>query len=89
MGLLEAILESPRAAVAALVSGVAERVGTALKPDAVEAVATTFTFPLLLMAAVCLFLLVQWRMDDRDPKLRNAPLTAAEGTLAFDDEGIA
>ncbi len=82
-------MEPPTAVISALVSGIAQRVGAALKPDAVEAVVTTFTFPMFLMAAVLVFLIVQWRMDDRDPKLRNAPLTAAHNTLAFDDEGVA
>jgi preprotein translocase subunit YajC len=49
----------------------------------VAAVATTFTFPLLLMLAVFFFLITQRRLDERDPKLRNAPLTGAETTIAF------
>ena len=38
------------------------------------------------MIAVLLFLLIQSRLDGRDPKLRVAPLTAAETILAFRDE---
>jgi hypothetical protein len=38
------------------------------------------------MIAVVLFLVVQSRMDDRDPKLRLAPLTASETIVPFRDE---
>ena len=76
----------PRAMVGALVSSVAEGVRTTVKPAAVAAVATTFTFPLLLMLAVFLFLLVQHRVDGRDPKLRQAPLTGADTIVTFVDE---
>jgi hypothetical protein len=38
------------------------------------------------MIAVVLFLLGQSRLDGRDPKLRAAPLTAAETLLMFRDE---
>ena len=57
-----------------------------MKPAAVAAVASTFTFPLLLMMIVLLFLLVQDRLDGRDPKLRNAPLTSADARIDFTDE---
>ena len=41
------------------------------------------------MIAVLLFLLIQSRMDDRDPKLRLAPLTTADTVLPFrDEEGL-
>ena len=35
------------------------------------------------MLAVLFFLIIQGRMDERDPKLRRAPLTAAETTVLF------
>jgi hypothetical protein len=50
------------------------------------AVAATFSFPLVLMIAVLLFLLGQSRFDSRDPKLRAAPLTASDTILPFRDE---
>ena len=59
---------------------------TAVKPEAAGAVAQTFGFPLALMLAVLLFLLIQSRMDERDPKLRRAPLTKAETTIQFVNE---
>ncbi len=67
-------------------SDVAGQVEAAVKPAAVAAVATTFGFPIALMVAVLLFLLIQGRLDGRDPKLRAAPLTAADTTVAFIDE---
>jgi len=75
--------------VEALISGVAtvaDRVGATVKPAAAVAVATTFSFPLLLMLAVLLFLLGQAHLDHRDPKLRVAPMTAAETTVTFEEE---
>jgi hypothetical protein len=39
-----------------------------------------------LMLLVVLFLTVQSRLDGGDPKLRAAPLTAAETYLPFADE---
>jgi hypothetical protein len=38
------------------------------------------------MLAVILFLVVQSRLDGRDPKLRSAPLTTADTILPFVDE---
>jgi hypothetical protein len=81
------IVGPPRTgAIDGIISGVAERIRTTVKPAAAVAVATTFGFPLALMIAVLLFLLVQSRLDDRDPKLRSAPLTAGETILPFQDE---
>ena len=57
-----------------------------VQPEAAAAVATTFSFPLALMVAVLLFVLLQARLDARDPKLRNAPLTARESIVPFADE---
>ena len=76
----------PQAFVGAVVSEVMNGVRTAVKPEAASAVAQTFGFPLVLMIAVLGFLIIQGRMDDRDPKLRRAPLTAAESTVLFADE---
>jgi hypothetical protein len=81
---VDVILGAPL--VSAIVSGVRERVGDTVKPEAVAAVATTFTFPLALMAAVLGFLVVQGRLDGRDPKLRSAPVTPADTTIPFTDE---
>ena len=41
------------------------------------------------MLAVLLFLIVQSRLDGRDPKLRSAPLKTADTYLPFLDEGRA
>jgi hypothetical protein len=57
-----------------------------VRPAAAAAVASSFTFPLLLMLAVLLFLAIQAQLDRRDPKLRNAPRTTAETFLPFEDE---
>jgi hypothetical protein len=71
--------------VETVVDGVAEQIQATVKPAAAGAVASTFGFPLILMAAVVLFLVAQSRMD-RDPKLRLAPLTAADSSVAFVEE---
>ena len=60
-----------------------------MKAEAATAVAQTFGFPLALMLAVLLFLMIQGRMDERDPKLRRAPLTTAETTVLFVNESDA
>jgi hypothetical protein len=62
------------------------RVATVVKPKAAAAVATTFSFPLVLMLAVLLFLLVQHVLDARDPKMRAMPRSAADAVLEFQDE---
>jgi hypothetical protein len=48
--------------------------------------ASTFTFPLALAILVVLYLLVQARLDGRDPKLRYAPASAGETYIAFEEE---
>lgn len=63
-----------------------DQVSSVVKPGAAATVATTFGFPLALMILVLLFLLVQSRLDHRDPKLRAAPQHAAELMLPFEDE---
>ena len=69
-----------------VITQVVKSVTTAVKPEAASAIAQTFGFPLAVMLALLLFLLIQGRMDDRDPKLRRAPLTGAETTVFFVDE---
>jgi hypothetical protein len=51
-------------------------------------VASSFAFPLLLMLIVVFFLVVQPRMDGRDPKLRNAPRTGRETLVQFEEDGV-
>jgi hypothetical protein len=80
------VVPSRTGAIDGIISGVAERIRTTVKPAAAVAVATNFSFPLALMIAVLVFLLVQSRLDDRDPKLRSAPLTGGETILPFQDE---
>lgn len=72
--------------VRSVITEVVKSVGTAVRPEAATAVAQTFGFPLALMLAVLVFLLIQQRMDERDPKLRRAPLTSAETTVLFVNE---
>jgi hypothetical protein len=59
-----------------------------VKPAAAAAVASSFAFPLILMVIVLFFLVVQPRMDGRDPKLRNAPRTTSETLVPFEEEGV-
>jgi drug/metabolite transporter (DMT)-like permease len=80
------VLPDAGAVLEAIATGVADQVGATVKPEAVTAMATTFSFPLLLMFAVLLFLFMQGRLDGQDPKLRNAPLTGAETTVMFGNE---
>ena len=70
----------------AVLSAVGEQVRTTVKPAVVAAIATTFTFPLALAILVVLYLLVQARLDGRDPKLRFAPTSAGETYIAFEEE---
>jgi hypothetical protein len=77
---------SPGDLFSALIGSIAAKVGPTVQPAAVAAVATTFGFPLALMLAVVLFLIVQSRLDGRDPKLRAAPLTTAETYLPFAED---
>lgn len=69
-----------------MLSAVVDQFTTTVKPAVVAAVATTFSFPLALAVLVILFLLVQARMDSRDPKLRHAPKTTWESYIPFKDE---
>jgi hypothetical protein len=74
-------------AVLGIVSGVASQVQATVKPAAAISVATTFSFPLVLMLAVLLYLVIQSRLDARDPKLRTAGHVATETLVPFEDEG--
>jgi hypothetical protein len=67
-----------------LVDDVSGRVAGAVRPAAVAALAEAFTFPLILMVAVFVFLIGQSRMDD--PKFRLAPLSKADITVLFQEE---
>jgi hypothetical protein len=77
------VLPEPAAIVWDIVDGVSQQVAATVRPAAVVAVAQAFTFPLILMVAVLLFLIGQWRMDD--PKFRMAPLSRAETTIEFEE----
>jgi hypothetical protein len=81
---IDALLRGPVAIVGQLVDDVTDTVAGAVRPAAVKAVAEAFTFPLVLMVAVLLFLLAQSRMDD--PKFRMAPLNKTDTTIAFQEE---
>ena len=69
-----------------LVGGAAAEVSKVVKPAAAAALATSFSFPLILMFIVIGFLVIQPRLDSRDPKLRAAAQNKAETTLTFEDE---
>ena len=70
----------------AIVSGAVDQVSRVIQPEAAAAVAATFGFPLLLMLLVAIFMIVQARVDHRDPKLRLAPQTAFDTVVRFSDE---
>lgn len=61
-------------------------IGRAVSPQAAAQVAQTFGFPLALMMAVLLFLIVQDRVDRRDPKLRAAPMAFVDTMVRFSEE---
>jgi hypothetical protein len=65
-------VEGPAGIFNRVLHAAAEQVAIVVKPAAAAAVAVGFTFPLALMVLVLLFLIVQPRMDRRDPKLRTA-----------------
>ncbi|MEP7081597.1 MAG: hypothetical protein ABI841_01330 [Chloroflexota bacterium] len=64
----------------------ADGIGRTVSAEAAAQVATTFGFPLALMVAVLLFLVVQDRVDRRDPKLRAAPRTLFDTVVRFKEE---
>ncbi|MGZ8474641.1 MAG: hypothetical protein ACXWWQ_00255, partial [Candidatus Limnocylindria bacterium] len=61
-------------------------ISRAVSPAAAAQVAKTFGFPLALMLAVLLFLIVQDRVDRRDPKLRTAPRNVFDTVVRFKEE---
>jgi hypothetical protein len=67
-------------------SAIVEGLERAVRPEAAARVATTFGFPLALMLAVLLFLVVQHQIDRRDPKLRHAPRALNDTMQRFRDE---
>ena len=69
--------------VTRFVSEAIDQVARLVRPEAAAAVATTFGFPLVLTLAVGLFVIVQGRLDHRDPKLRAAPMTTVENVQTF------
>jgi hypothetical protein len=71
--------------VLALVSAATDGTRRIVRPDAAVAVAQSFGFPLVLALLVLLFLIVQGRVDARDPKLRRAPQTQADTLVEFED----
>ena len=68
--------------MAAAIGGVTHVV----RPGAAVAVAGQFSFPLALALAVVAYLVVQGRMDRRDPKLRLAPQHVVETVVRFEPE---
>jgi len=76
----------PTEIVGGVLTAALQQVAGVLKPGAAALVATAFSFPLILMAAVICFLVGQGRVDARDPKLRKAPKTPDEMVLNFQNE---
>lgn len=72
--------------VGGVVGAAVAQVGSVVRPEAVAAVATEFTFPLALALAVLLYLVVQDQIDRRDPKLRIAPQHVTETLVRFESE---
>lgn len=72
--------------VGGVLAAAVEQVSTVVKPEAAALVATAFSFPLILMAAVVCFLIGQGRIDARDPKLRSAPRTPKDLVIGFQEE---
>ncbi len=70
----------------AIIGFAADGTARVLRPEAAATVVTSFGFPIALAALVLLFLLVQPRLDDRDPKLRHAPRTLSDTLVAFEDD---
>lgn len=72
--------------LANFVTGAVGNVAMILRPEAALAVATEFTFPLVLALAVLLYLVVQDQVDRRDPKLRLAPPHQTDTLIQFEAE---
>lgn len=76
----------PDTLVEQVLAAAADQVGRVVKPQAAAAVATEFGFPLVLTMAVLGYIVVQGRVDRRDPKLRMAPFTSVETIIRFERE---
>jgi hypothetical protein len=72
--------------VGGVLAAAVEQVATVVRPEAAAVVATAFSFPLVLMLAVVIFLVGQGRVDARDPKLRAAPRNQQDMVLNFQNE---
>jgi hypothetical protein len=57
-----------------------------VRPEVAAAVASTFGFPIGLALVVVAFLVLQNRLDNRDPKLRAAAASWTERTLPYERE---
>jgi hypothetical protein len=73
-------------AIGQVISAAAAQVSRVVRPEAAAAIATEFGFPILLTVAVLAFLVIQNKVDRRDPKLRMAPRNAYETYLKFETE---
>jgi hypothetical protein len=72
--------------VTALVASAADSAGRVISTDAAVAVASGFGFPIALALLVLLFLVIQPRVDKRDPKLASAPHGLTDTLVAFEDD---
>lgn len=79
-------VEPPMDVVGGVLAAAVEQFSTVVQPEAAAVVATAFSFPLVLMAAVVCFLIGQGRVDARDPKLRSAPRTPKDMVMSFREE---
>jgi hypothetical protein len=80
------VAPGPAELVRGVISAAVENIGLVVRTDAAVAVAAEFTFPLALALAVLLFLVVQDKVDRRDPKLRSAPQHATDTLIRFQGE---
>jgi hypothetical protein len=76
----------PIGVVAQVVAAAVQGVTWAVRPEAAIGVADEFSFPIALTLSVVAYLVIQGRIDRRDPKLRLAPLHAAETVVRFEQE---
>jgi hypothetical protein len=76
----------PAEVVGRIVAGAAAEVSKVVRPAAAAALATSFGFPLILMVIVIGFLVIQPRLDYRDPKLRGASQKESETVMTFEEE---
>ena len=73
----------PESAPARIIEGIRE--GVTRLVDAAAETAGTFGFPLALALAVLIYLIVQSRLDRKDPKLAAAPLHSYQDVVPFAD----